>query len=279
MASTKNLPFDRMTSGLYLTSYSRSCQFALFLILFTVASFSSNVQATTTNDSRLIVSRQRIVITRPRDVVRRFPKRKTAIMYYPIISGLSDAAVLKRVRAILKLKNIFDYSLEEYRQDTWLTEFNYGINYNARHIFDITFTQEGVAAYPDSQSKHFTIDLRTGKLIKASDVFLRSRFAQLAELVNEKMQIELRQLIKQAKDSPNLDVNEGSSIAEALSDMKFEVKNLDDFSVGAKGVTFLYDAGFPHAIAAFEPEGRYFFSYAQLKPYLKSDGLLWQFQH
>jgi len=43
-------------------------------------------------------------------------------------------------------------------------------------------------------------------------------------------------------------------------------------------VTFLYDAGFPHAHAAFEPEGQYFFSYVELKPYLRSDGLLGQFQ-
>lgn len=207
----------------------------------------------------------------------RFPDRKKAIIEYPIVSGLSNSAVLKRVRAILRLKNIFDYSMDDYRRDQWLTEFNYEINYNANYIFDITFTQEGVAAYPDSQSKHFSINLKNGRIIRAADVFLTKQMQQLANIVNEKMQLEIRDLIKEANDSPNLDIGEGKSIAEALSDMKFEVKNLEDFSIGPKGVTFLYDAGFPHAIEAFEPEGKYFFSYLELKPYLKGDGLLWQF--
>ena len=59
--------------------------------------------------------------------------------------------------------------------------------------------------------------------------------------------------------------------------MKFGTENLDDFSVGAKGITFLYDAGLPHVIKAFEPEGRYFFSYSELTPYLNRTGPLGQF--
>jgi hypothetical protein len=47
--------------------------------------------------------------------------------------------------------------------------------------------------------------------------------------------------------------------------------------VGRTGITFLYDAGFPHAIKAFEPQGKYFFTYAELKLYIKRDGPLGQF--
>jgi hypothetical protein len=64
---------------------------------------------------------------------------------------------------------------------------------------------------------------------------------------------------------------------EAGEVQEFKIENLDDCSVGARGITFLYDAGYPHAIQAFEPEGRYFFSYAELKPYIKRDGILGQF--
>jgi len=265
-----------MSLSLYPSPRARCFGLVIVSILLCLSS-GFDIRAASLSDSRLTVSRRRIVIVRSGELVKRFPDRKKAILYYPVVSGLSSPTALKHVRALLRLKNIFDYSLDEYREDTWLTEFNYEINYNDRYIFDITFTQEGQAAYPDSQSKHFAIDLRTGKLIKASDVFVTSQFAALAKLVNDKFQSEIRELIKETKDSPNLDVNEGTSIAEALSDMKFEIKNLDDFSIGPKGVTFLYDAGFPHAIEAFEPEGKYFFSYAELKPYLKSDGLLWQF--
>jgi hypothetical protein len=55
------------------------------------------------------------------------------------------------------------------------------------------------------------------------------------------------------------------------------LRTLTTFSVGAKGITFLYDAGYPHAIQAFEPMGTYFFSYLEFKPYIKRDSLLGQF--
>ena len=64
---------------------------------------------------------------------------------------------------------------------------------------------------------------------------------------------------------------------EAQEPLKFTIENLDEFSVGAKGITFLYDAGYPHAIQAFEPIGEYFFSYSELKPFIRRDGLLGQF--
>jgi hypothetical protein len=64
---------------------------------------------------------------------------------------------------------------------------------------------------------------------------------------------------------------------QAHENLMFEIENLDDFSVGRRGITFLYDAGFPHAIKAFEPQGKYFFTYSELKPYIKLEGLLGQF--
>ena len=50
-----------------------------------------------------------------------------------------------------------------------------------------------------------------------------------------------------------------------------------DFQVGEKGITFLYDAGLPHVIEAFEPEGRYFFTYSELQRYINRGGPLGQF--
>ena len=54
----------------------------------------------------------------------------------------------------------------------------------------------------------------------------------------------------------------------------FAVKNLDEFAVSDKGVTFLYDARFPHVIRALQPTGEYFFSYAELQPRIKRNGPL-----
>ena len=80
-----------------------------------------------------------------------------------------------------------------------------------------------------------------------------------------------REIAKKHHPDRNPDNRESEEV------LKFTKENLDDFSVGTKGLTFLYDAGYPHAIQAFEPNGRYFFSYSQLKPYIKRDGLLGQF--
>ena len=52
----------------------------------------------------------------------------------------------------------------------------------------------------------------------------------------------------------------------------FEISKLDQFSISDKGVTFLYDYGFGHAYKALEPEGRYFFTWAEMRPYVKKRG-------
>lgn len=236
----------------------------------------SRVSATVHQD-RLIVRPRRIVLVRSAKVEKQFPDRKTATVIYPVISGLSDRAVLRRIRSLLDFKNIFDYSLQEYREDSWLSEFSYTVNYNRNSLFDITFDQNGVAAYPDGQSKHFLINLKNGRIVKAADAFLADKFGVLAALVDQKLQAELRETTAEAKRTSNLEATEFQSIVETLEQMKFGTENLEDFSVSARGITFLYDAGLPHAIAAFEPEGRYFISYSELAPYLKSTGPLGQF--
>ena len=45
------------------------------------------------------------------------------------------------MRSLLDFKNIFDYSLKEYREDAWLAEFAYNVNHNSDYLLDITFTQ------------------------------------------------------------------------------------------------------------------------------------------
>ena len=76
---------------------------------------------------------------------------------------------------------------------------------------------------------------------------------------------------------PGTDAEDTRIIKESQEVLEFKPENLDEFQVGAKGLTFLYDAGYPHAIQAFEPTGRYFFNYSELKSYIKRDGLLGQF--
>ena len=222
------------------------------------------------------IRRRRTVLVRSPEVVNHFPHRRTAVVIYPIITGLKPK-VLSKVRAHLSFKNIFDYSLAEYRDDAWLSEFSYVVNHNAHHLLDITFTQSGVAAYPDEQSKHFLIDLRSGNLVTAADAFRPEKLTLLASQVEAELQKEIAALRKRNTASADLDQDEKTSVNDAYDVLKFELRDLDNFSVSKRGITFLYDAGFPHVIKALEPRGRYTFSYNQLKGYIRKDGPLGQF--
>ena len=176
---------------------------------------------------------------------------------------------------MLSVGNIFETSLKEYRENNWLDEFDYVVNYNANKILDVTFTQSGMAAYPDSQSRTISIDLRTGNVITAKDIFVEARLAELARLVDAKLQADIAEVILAAKADRQLTA--GSSIVEVLEEVKFEVKDLDNFSINQTGVTFLYEVGFPHVHRAYEPNGHYLFSYLELKPFIKPMGPLGQF--
>jgi hypothetical protein len=217
--------------------------------------------------SRVNIVKRRTVITRKGKVARDFPERRRAVVSYPVIAGPKNSEVLNKIRAALDFPNIFGSSLKEYQEDAWLTDFGYRVNYNQNYILDLTFTQSGVGAYPDTQTKHFAFNLKNGELLKAADAFNSDALDQLAYQVNQTLQVEIKKIIK---DNPDI---KGDS-DQLFGALEFKVGNLDDFSVNAKGVTFLYDAEFPHAIQAVQPEGRYFFSYAQLKPYIKRDGPL-----
>jgi hypothetical protein len=229
-------------------------------------------------EDRVIIQRRRTVLTRPPKIASQLPHRKTAVVVYPVLAGLSDPAVLRKVRSAISFKNIFDYSLDEYRNDSWLSEFSYVVNYNRDYMLDISFTQSGMGAYPDEQQKHFLIDLRDGHVVKATDVFESGKLGALSVLVDRELQREIQRLSKENANSNESEAGQKESMLEAYENLKFEVQNLDDFVVGAKGITFLYDAGFPHMVQAGEPEGRYFFTYAALSDYIKRDGLLGRFK-
>ncbi len=214
------------------------------------------------------IQKRRMVLVRGGKFARDFPDRKRAIITYPVVVGPRNSPVLRKIRALFDFKNIFGSSLAEYRADTWLSEFAYKVNYNRDYILDITFTQEGVGAYPDGGYKHFAINLRTGELIRAADAFDPAAHEKLAAMIDAQLQAENQETIKQVGSEDR------ASAEELLKDLKFTTSNLDNIAVSDLGVTFLFDAGFPHAVQAFEPGGSYFFTYADLKPYIRRDGPL-----
>jgi len=155
--------------------------------------------ASSANNGEAIIEKRKIVLVRRGKIARDFLERKRAVISYPVITGLENPAALNKVRSAIRLKNIFDYSLAEYKEDAWLTRFDYKVNYNKNYILDLTFKQEGVGAYPDEQTKHFAFNLKSGDVIKADDVFKQTSLEHLARLVNDRLQAEVRQIITEQR--------------------------------------------------------------------------------
>ncbi|HEX9960539.1 MAG TPA: hypothetical protein VGB00_06385 [Pyrinomonadaceae bacterium] len=51
----------------------------------------------------------------------------------------------------------------------------------------------------------------------------------------------------------------------------------DNFEVSDKGITFVYTYDYAQIAGNYKPPGRFFLSYAQLKPFVRRDGLLGRF--
>ena len=189
-----------------------------------------------------------------------------------------SAAARKKLEDNISFWRVFETSLNEnLRESDWLSEAYYKVDYNKNGILVISLTQEGAGAYPDSQTITKVIDLKTGEHVKFADVFEGD--ATFAELVNGKLALEKKEIIERIdtnKTSYSSD-DDRKNDREMINSLSFSAENFDEFSINDKGVTIFYDAGFPHVIQALQPAGRYFFTWAELKPFIKPASLLAKF--
>lgn len=196
---------------------------------------------------------------------------KKVVIRYPVVSGLASRSAQQRARAALSLSSLFRATIgstwQEMREDDWIDEADYEVAYNQHGLLDIAYSIAGSAAYPDGNTHHFVLDLKTGRLLGARDLFTGVGMHEVANLVEGLMQADIRKAIATAK-------KEGDNISDQLKSKHFEVKDLNHFTVNARGITFLYDFGFPHVIQALEPEGSYFIPYPKLKLYLRPNSPL-----
>ena len=218
---------------------------------------------------------QSVIITPKKTVYRRAKPmssyKKTFTIRYPRVSGLSPA-LNKKVQTTISYEKVSELNLkEELGEVQWLEEADYKINYNKNGLLDITLTMDGSGAYPSSFSKTAVVDLKTGNRVAPQDVF--TNLTGLAAMCKKAQKAEIKKSITDIKKG-NPDEENPESL---FQDADFKVDNLKEFSVSDNGLTFLYDYGFPHVVEALQPDGRYFFTWRQMKPYIKQGGLLHQF--
>jgi len=218
---------------------------------------------------------QSVIIT-PKKTVYRRPKpissyKRTFSMRYPRVTGLTPA-LNKKIQTSISYEKVSSFNLKEELGETqWLEEADYKVNYNKNGLLDITLTMDGSGAYPSGFSRTVVVDLKTGNRVLPQDVFMN--LTGLAAMCKKVQKAEIKKSIADIRKE-NPDEENPESL---FQDADFKVENLREFSVGDAGVTFIYDYGFPHVIEALQPEGHFFFTWRQMKPYVKQGGLLNQF--
>jgi hypothetical protein len=197
------------------------------------------------------------------------PNREVMIRY-PIVTDLKDPVVAKKIQTAISLKAIVGQSLTELQQDRspWLTDLGYAINYNQHNVLALTYTISGMGAYPTTSKKRVSLDLKTGNILRSRDLFKPDLNLALAQSIDKMMQREIQaKKIEIRKDMPDLEAN-------MFAKHRFKPKDLNDFTITKKGVTFHYNFDFVHAIKAAEPSGAYFISYGDLSRYIRPDGAI-----
>ena len=208
-----------------------------------------------------------------------FKEKRTFVVTYPQISGSISPAAKKKLENTINYWRVFGTTLQEnITENYWLEELSYNVGYNKNGILDIALTQEGSGAYPDQSTFDFVINLKTGEQVKFKDAFKAGTLDGFAKMVDAKLKAETKKIIKDTESEPGENGKEADDLLkEQLNALSFTAETFDEYSVSDKGVTIFYDAGFPHVSQALQPDGRYFFTWAQVKPFVKSDGIFGKF--
>ncbi len=235
-------------------------------VLISVLSFSGLAQ----NNSVVVTSNKVKYERKGKDVSE---YKKTFEVNYPKFSGINNSVALKNLENTVNYWKVFDMTLEENLGDyNWLENLDYEVTYNKNSLMVIKLRMDGSGAYPDFSEKTFVINLNTGRRIFIRDVF--NNVGQVLVKVDKAQKAEVKKYLADMKKENPEDL---STAVELLADKQYTAKMLDEFYIDDKGVTFLFDYGFVHAVKALEPEGRYFFTWAEIKPLIKRDGLLGRF--
>ncbi|HQX56936.1 MAG TPA: hypothetical protein PLP07_13495 [Pyrinomonadaceae bacterium] len=219
-------------------------------------------------------SAQSVVITKKAVTYKR-PKpnseyKHTFVVNYPKVKA-STPSISKLIEAAISYEKVFDMKLsEEMGEYQWLEVADYEIGYNKNGILSISLFMEGSAAYPDSSRRFVVIDTKTGKRVTPAAAFTNA-IALLKMVIKAKDQ-EVAQAISDLKKDPE---NADAPLDDMFRDSEqYNKVSLNEFSISDRGVTFHHNYGFAHVAKALEPNGEFMFTWAQLKPFIKSGGLL-----
>ena len=214
----------------------------------------------------VVVTRKKVTYTRPKPIA---DHKKTFVINYPKVKAAS-AAVSRKIEDAISYEKVFAFNLkEEMNEVQWIEEADYKVLYNKNGLLCVELWMEGTAAYPDGSTKYIVVDTRTGKRVLPGEVFVY--IAGLVDMAKKAQKKEIADAIVEIKNNKDWEEPEPERLFESAD---FTMDNLKGFSIDDKGVTFRYDYGFPHVIEAMQPSGEYTFTWAQMKPYIRTNSVL-----
>lgn len=220
-----------------------------------------------------LAAAQSVTITPQKRIYRR-PKplhdfKRTFTIRRPVAKAATPA-LSRKITAAISPERVLQINIrEEQTEYQWLEEADYKVLFNRNGVLSIELWMTGTGAYPDSITRTIVVDLTRGSAVLVTDVF--RDLPALAAMIRKKQLAEIEQAITEMKADPD------ARPEELFSETNFTVDDLKEFAVDSRGVTFIYDYGFPHVLEALQPDGRFTFTWLQLKPFVRQDGLLARF--
>lgn len=197
---------------------------------------------------------------------------------YPQISGI-DSLVAQNLEAALDsyyLQDSLGGKPLSYAELLWKKGqgfHDYKINYNDNGFLDITFRWKLILGHLFEEFYTIVFDVNAGTRVMPQSVFIKT--PGLVAMIKKAQQLDAKQAIAEMKKN-----NRAHSMCSFLKREfrgKFSAKNLANFSISDKGITFIYNYNREHLCADFYPKGRYFFTWKEVKPFIKPSGLFGNF--
>ena len=221
---------------------------------------------------------QSVVVTGKKVVYKRLkpisPEKRTFWINHPRVRA-STPALSRKIQTAISFEKVIPLNVKEEINDIqWLEEADFTVDYNNNGLLTVTLSIYGSGAYPSSSNTTVVVDTKTGSRIEAKDIFID--LGGLAATIKKIQEKEIAEAIAEIRNDPNAGESDPESLFENAN---FTAADIKEFSVGNKGVTFMYEYGFPHVIQALQPSGTYFLPWGELKPFIKPDGLLTRIAH
>ena len=198
--------------------------------------------------------------------------KKTFSIRRPVVKAATPALSREIADAIDPVKVLDIRIREELTESQWLNESDFEVVFNERGMLTVMLWMEGSGAYSDGVTKYAVVDVEKGVRLTPADAF--TDIEGLIAAVKKKQDAEVAETIKTIKANPEFGDGDPKQLFEYTD---FKAEDLNNFAADTAGVAFFYDYGFPNVLKALEPEGELRLSWAEIKPFIRKDGLLARF--